>query len=242
MRRRWTLIACTLVAVAVPLAAQQPVNGSADDQRLKFQIQTFEAVLQSAVKHGADTFAQQVPPMPGVQLTSNDPEVKGFAPPTPDGGLLFVVIVPEIREMVVLSWMQQRSPGGSIGPARPNSGRVGAMTVTDSDPMSKSPVVPPPADSSPAAFDPSKADTLYTKSVVEALKDAMLDHSAGLLLKETEWLTIAAIDAVGPMPGIVNNPFGQTTYLSIKGSDLLQLRQGKITRDEARELIHLKQR
>ena len=65
----------------------------------------------------------------------------------------------------------------------------------------------------------------YSKAVANALIDAVIDNSGGLPLKENEWLTVAAIDGVAPTPGVVNNAFGHTLYISVKGVDLMQYRQ-----------------
>src|SRR4051812_32824832 len=102
------LTLCGVLAIAAPAGAQATADattvgsagaasaGSApampQPAQQKFQMQMFEMTLQAAVKHGAEIFAQEVPPMPGVQLTSEEPQVRGFAPPTEDGGLLFVVV------------------------------------------------------------------------------------------------------------------------------------------------------
>ena len=71
--------------------------------------------------------------------------------------------------------------------------------------------------------------------------DAMLDNSGPLPIKPDEWLTVAAFDGT-PSAGVVNSQFSYTTYLQIKGSDLQLLRQGKLTKEEARKLVILKQR
>jgi hypothetical protein len=82
----------------------------------------------------------------------------------------------------------------------------------------------------------------YAVAVCDALMDAMLDYSGPLPVKEEEWLTIAAIDGTGGTPGVLNSPYSYTTYLAIRGSDLVALRQGKISKSEARKLVSLKQR
>jgi len=223
---RRVLSICMALAMAAPLAAQG--TATQQEQQLKNKVQDFETMLVNAVRHGATAFAQkaanQIPP--NVQLTSDDPLAIGLVPPTPDGGMTFVVVVPPIRQFVAL-WLYQQSPRGLRN--------VGSASGALPDPMDKSPVINTEA---PAMFNP---DLEYSKAVVEALVDTMLDNSAVLPLKESEWLTVAAFDAVGPTPGAVNSPYGHTTYLSIKGEYLFQLRQGKITRDEARKLIVLKQ-
>ncbi len=233
------------LACAAPMLAQQASTSSGveQDQQLRYQLQTFEAVLQSAVKHGGDAFARQnaglIPP--GVQLTSDDPEVKGFAPPQ-GGGLMFVVVVPQIRPTVTYFLAQHDMPGGGLGlasaspsasPEPSSEPNVKATGLASADPMTKSPVIGAPG--------ATPFDVDYTISVVEALKDALLDNSGPLPIHDDEWLTVAAIDGVGVSAGVVNSPFDVTTYLSIKGSDLARLRQQKITRDDARKLILVRQ-
>ena len=232
-RTSWVLTLCAMLVVVAPLVAQ---DGAAQqeqqqEQQFKNKLQDFESMLVNAVRHGAAAFAQraadQIPP--NVQLMSEDPQAMGFAPPTPDGGLMFVVVVPPVRQIAVL--FMQQAPRRMSGP-RP----VGNASGANPDPMDKSPVV-----SGGAGADPMNMDLIYTTMVIEALKDAMLDNSTTLPLKDNEWLTVASIDGVGPTPGAVSSPYGHTTYLSIKGADLLALRQGKITRDDARKLVVLKQ-
>ena len=72
--------------------------------------------------------------------------------------------------------------------------------------------------------------------------DAMLDSPGSLPIKENEWLTVAAVSSDPSPPGLVNNSSDYTTYLQIKGADLLAYRQGKITKPEARKLVEMKQR
>ena len=100
-------------------------------------------------------------------------------------------------------------------------------------------VSPTLLDGAPAA--PLDPDAVYSKAVANALIDAVIDNSGGLPLKENEWLTVAAIDGVAPTPGVVNNLFGHTLYISVKGADLAQFRQQKISRDELRKLVNVKQ-
>jgi hypothetical protein len=82
-------------------------------------------------------------------------------------------------------------------------------------------------------------DEAYTTEVQNALVDAMLDFGNALTLEPEEWLTVAArgsdargLDAMGPSDIV-------TIQIRIKGSDLLALRSGKISRDEARKRIEI---
>jgi hypothetical protein len=239
------LIPAAIVVVSVSAAAQE-MAPTAADQQLRFQVQTFEAVLEKAVAHGAETFArlqQDLPP--GVDLTSDLPQVRGFAPPQ-GGGLFFYVVVPQIRATVNLLMTPEFRRSGRPGPAGPEptarsgSQAVGAEGALAADPMTVSPVV----DDGRCAMRarPSRGPNYeYAVAVCDALMEAMLDNSGPLPLKSDEWLTVAAFDG-SPTAGIVNSPFSYTTYLQIKGSDLQLLRQGKLTKEEARKLVVLKQR
>jgi hypothetical protein len=243
------LIPAAIAALSVGAAAQEMAPTLAD-QALRDQMQTFEAVLQKAVQHGAQAFARQEKDLPpGIELTSDDPYARGFAPPE-GGGLFFYVVVPQIRASVNLFLGPQfrRGPGADrqAGPeptARSMSQSVGAAGVPKDDPMTVSPVV----DDGRCAVRarPSRGyvtpDHSYAVAVCDALMDAMLESSAPLSVKSDEWLTVMAFDG-GPAQGLVNSPYSYTTYLQIKGSDLQLFRQGKLTKEEARKLVVLKQR
>ena len=58
---RRVLSACAVLLLAIPIDAQQAVAPDAAQQRAMYQLQTFEAILQSAVKHGADVLARKWP-------------------------------------------------------------------------------------------------------------------------------------------------------------------------------------
>src|SRR4029078_2190608 len=119
---------------------------------------------------------------------------------------------------------------------RPGGGqRVSPQTLPNADSMTVSPTIPEGA--SPG---PLNADKEYSKAVSEALIDAVIDNSGGLPLKETEWLTVAAIDGVAPTPGM-SNAFCHTLYISRKAEDLLQFPQQEISREELRKRVSVKQ-
>ena len=256
---RQALVAGSLLVLvaAVPAAAQRPAAPSSDDQQLRNQVQKFEVVLQVAVRQGGDAFARQrkdaIPP--GVQLTSEDPQVKGFAPPE-GGGLFFYVSVPSIRiginqlllQVESLAARQQQrtdrmqpAAGRGVNPGGPVSAQG---LLAPPDPMTASPVV----DEGTCAgrTKPSKGysnpDYEYAVAVCDALMDAMLDGPGPLPIKENEWLTVAAVSGDPAPPGLINTSSDYVTYLQIKGSDLLAYRQGKITKEDARRLVEMKQR
>ena len=87
--------------------------------------------------------------------------------------------------------------------------------------------------------DPNEA---YTRSVKEALVDAMIESSGPLNLGSDEWLTVAARDNVPPDPLVP----GDTTELNtvifrIKGSDLAAFRSGTLSLGEARKKVEARE-
>lgn len=241
-----------VLVAAVPAAAQGPA-ASSDDQQLRNQLQKFEVVLQLAVHQGGDAFVQQrkeaIPP--GVQLTSEDAQVKGFAPPE-GGGFFFYVSVPSIRvtinQLLLQSFAERQQRPNRQQPAAPRgvsqNGPVSAQgLLAPPDPMTASPVV----DEGTCAgrTKPSKGysnpDYEYAVAVCDALLDAMLDNPGTLPIKDNEWLTVAAVSG-DPKSELISTSPDYTTYLQIKGSDLLAYRQGKITKQEARKVVEMKQR
>ncbi len=89
-----------------------------------------------------------------------------------------------------------------------------------------------------AMMDPQVA---YTTEVTNALVDAILTYSNSLPIEHDEWLTVAArnggdrrLDAADPYQ------YG-AIQIRIKGSDVLALKAGKITRDEARKKVEIKE-
>ena len=255
MIRRESVIGSVLVfALASPVLAQSP-GPPPDDVQLRNQLQKFEVVLQAAVRQGGDAFARQqaqsIPP--GVQLTANDPQVRGFIFSPEGGGFLFAVVVPSIRPMIselLVEGRALRRPSPQEG-LRPVAGaapdrapEAAAQGVAPADPMSASPVIDDGRCASrvkPSSGNPNR-DYEYAVSVCDALMDAILDDSGALPIKEGEWLTVAAVNEDPDPPNFINSSTRYTTYLSIKASDLLAYRQGKLTKDQARKALEMKLR
>jgi hypothetical protein len=94
---------------------------------------------------------------------------------------------------------------------------------------------PPPAG---REDDPGQA---YTVAVRDALADAMLRYSQSLALGADEWLVVAARDRGEPGVG-ADDPFEATTIqLRIKGADLHAFHAGRITAEEARARVEVKE-
>ena len=129
---------------------------------------------------------------------------------------------------------------GPVGPlpsdaaaARPQT--VGAATLT-----AQTTAAPPapPVDLS-LIEDPNAA---YTREVSQAIVDAMIENSGPLPIAENEWLTVAARDNVRPdrlVPGDMSNI--SSIVFRIRGTDLAAFRAGRMTLDEARKRVEIKQ-
>ena len=86
--------------------------------------------------------------------------------------------------------------------------------------------------------DPGQA---YTVAVKDALLDAMLRYSQSLALAGDEWLVVAARDRGEAGIG-ADDPFEVTTIqLRIKGADLQAFHSGRLTLDEARKRVEVKE-
>jgi hypothetical protein len=131
----------------------------------------------------------------------------------------------------------QVNPGTTL--ARPVPDRsvatLGARTASGSIASTDDPPARSAADSIFA--DPNEA---YRTEVIQALKEAMLDHSSSLGIGPTEWLTIAARGnddrpRLAPADGS-----SRTRIIRLRGSDLAAYLARQITKDEALERIELK--
>jgi len=86
--------------------------------------------------------------------------------------------------------------------------------------------------------DPSEA---YTTAVKESLIEAMLDYSQALLVGAEESLTVAARDNNARGIGADDQGDAMTIFIRIKGADLQALYAGRITRDEARKRVEVRE-
>jgi len=227
-----------------------------------------ESILVNSVQHAAETMVgriQRVTPAMVGPMT-DIARARGFV--LPDYGVFFDVEVPGLPLSLVWSMrvMERDLDVGSsfelmrravssiadpaarrdaeqalqrieleVGlPARPAPGDRASGTVAAATVL--------PGGSQPAApgeriGDPNEA---YTAEVQTALVDAMLDYSGRIGIGPGEWLTIAARDSHGPSyPG---EPYDAVTVvLRIKGSDLADFRADRITRDEARKRVEVRE-
>ena len=130
-----------------------------------------------------------------------------------------------------------------VGPVRPlQQDAAGLRTAVPSTVSAQDvalPASPPPAVDPAVIEDPNAA---YTREVSVAIIDAMIENSGPLPVGENEWLTVAARDNIRPdrlVPGDTSNI--SSIVFRIKGSDLGAFRAGRMTLDEARKHVEVKQ-
>jgi hypothetical protein len=141
--------------------------------------------------------------------------------------------------------------GSSIPvPLSASDGAGGAMReAAPSAPPVAGPAALPPGDSAPSPVqaddespfeqfrDPSAA---YEQEVKQALVDAVLDYAGSLPLGAAEWVTVAARDAgYVAFPDAVSDMV--TVTLSVRVSDLVDFRAQRLTREQARARVILRE-
>jgi hypothetical protein len=82
----------------------------------------------------------------------------------------------------------------------------------------------------------------YTREVSVAIIDSMIENSGPLPVGDNEWLTVAARDNVRPdrlVPGDMSNI--SSIVFRIRGSDLAAFRAGRMTLEDTRKRVEVKQ-
>ena len=193
------------------------------------QVYQFERALKTAVEVGGQKLAERAKALvPEVMLTASQlPIARGVKL---RWGYHFDVQVPNIDKtsQTIFDMYRQpqssRSQGPAGNPGQPvSSNRLGGPVPAPLDPLTTL-----------EAFD---ADKEYSARVKEAIMDTMVDNSAGLTIAGDEELvlSISAMESVDSRALLIEPKM----ILTIKGTDLLELRQAKITREQAKARIQL---
>lgn len=214
-------------SASVGATATQPTptgQSRAQLDRLRADVGTFEIVLQRAIDRAVletSQWAQQA--VPNLVMSAAEPVVHGV--PVGDVSITFNVEVGSMLGVNLWQLMHQRLQPQPPDPSAGAAQRVGAQIV-----QGDSSAIPgPPVTSDDAAKQ-------YSEFVRQAVIDAILDNSGVLQLKAEQMLAVAVIPTSVTGPPSYRNS-SATLILSIKGGDLELLRQGKISRDEAKRRI-----
>ena len=183
-----------------------------DPERRREQVIAMEGLLPSAVKSGATAAAKQMMAFePNLMFTTAPASAKGFY--LDDYGVFFHVEIPGVAPN--FAWLLDNLNRSAAAPERPER-TVGSSRAAQ-------------------AFNPNAA---YVLAVQQKLIDAMLDYRIDL--RPEEWLTVAARDGEAPLyPGqIVENPI---MILRIRATDLADFYAGRISREEARGRVEVRE-
>jgi hypothetical protein len=247
-----------------PQAPDQAPRAAVSPADRRDDIRTLEAVLTFALKSGAEKLATQMRAIdPSSLFLIDTGRTRGFD--LQGYGVFFDVDVPMMKQSVLWSTrtLTQQDTRAQLqtyiatqppGPAREFAIReLNRMPLVQQGQRQAGPTqianVPEPGSVRAADFDPSTAappappadpNELYTEAVKTALIDAMLKHSLGLKLGPEEWLTVAARDAQGPLtPGQPDD--ASTIVIRIKGSDLAAFHANRLTPEEVRKRVEVKE-
>jgi hypothetical protein len=131
---------------------------------------------------------------------------------------------------------------GPVGPApvqQDASARTVASTVSAQSVAAPAPAPAAPPVDPQVVEDPNGA---YTREVSVAIIDAMIENSGPLPVGDNEWLTVAARDNIRPdrlVPGDTSNI--SSIVFRIKGSDLAAFRAGRMSIEDTRTRVEVKQ-
>jgi hypothetical protein len=234
------VVLAVAITTAVPAVAgaQTAVVSTPQEQNRIDKIFIMEGTLTSSVRLAAKQVSNEVKSLhPTATLFTGEARAKGF---TLDGyGVFFFVEIPALDLSVMLTVENfereaQRRLDAQVT-SRPQPQPVGGARQE-----SPALAVAPAANDmlkSVADDDPGQR---YRDAVKLALIDAMLDNSKNLALQPDEWLTVAAR---GSEAGLLTNEILQlrTVVLRVKGSDLADFLAGRLTQEEARQKVEVRQ-
>jgi hypothetical protein len=231
-----------------PLRAQAPAPPGSDGERRteRYRIGTMERVLENAVEHGASVTRDRLRALiPADVLLSQEARARGFR--LPGYGVFFDVLVPNLEGSLpwIYRTLDQTDLGlenalktlramveaqGSSPEGQQALKRIELQIAPYASASSRSPQTGGSGAGDPILNNPEEA---YRAEVIEALMQAMLDHSQGLGLSPGEWLTVGARRDDSPRLGIGDSP-ARTIQISVKAEDLRAFLAGQITREQAR--------
>ncbi len=251
-----TLAAGTAHAQApapAPLGAQQ----IRQLKELRYQIGQVERLLEGAVEHGATVMRDRLRVvLPADMLLTEEARARGFRL---DGyGVFFDVEVPSLEGP--LPWSFQTLDQSNLGiqsalqTLRSFVEDAGAkdQNVQQALKRVELQVTPMGVTAVSASTGASaqleervprsqeQANQSYRETITSALVDAMLEHSRGLGVGPTEWLTVAARGS-DDRPRL--NPAdseSQTWLISIRGADLMAFLGGQVSRDDAVKRVEVR--
>ena len=214
---RNAFVGVLVLAGTAPAAAQNVEKPAvAGTIQARQQISSLETALEQAVRYGTQMLDQrlQASSAANMVMLAGMTRARGFR--LEDYGVMFDVEFPSMRRSMVwsLQELQRANTGG---------GRAAAVRAAEE------PAIQPRA--------------IYQSEITDALVNALLDYKASVGVGADEWLTIAARESVVDRRFVTGgdpNDMPITVMLRLKGAALQDLREKRISRDEARARIEVR--
>jgi hypothetical protein len=260
----------SIPALAQPAAAPagEPAREAA---RLRYQIRILEGVLENAVEEGARVLGRDLREVsPGLLFFSGPARARGFRlegygvffdvdVPALHRSMIWSMRTLRQSNVDVARALQslKRYVAAVQADARTKTEieqalrlvelqvgpPPGSRAAAETRPVSESPALVAPQSIEPAVpeagpgADPAE---VYTAEVKKALVEAMIDHGSALSLGADEWLTVAARDNADRIPA---GDLAETVTITlrVKGADLAAFRTGRLTRDEIRQRVDVRE-
>jgi hypothetical protein len=231
-----------VVSLAVPVAAvaQTGIPVTPEQQRRQDEITVLEGTFTSSVGLAANKVLKDVQTStPAAMLFTGRAQAKGFL--LEGFGVFFSVEIPalDLNVMLTIEAIEKNAKLHGRGERAGTNNNLPTVNMLQDSPSRE----PQPDTTAKDVLQNMVSSDLGQKwrdGVKLALIDAMLDHSKNLELSLNEWLTIAARGSeAGLLPNEIFQP--STVILRVKGSDLADYLAGRLTKDEARRKVEVRQ-
>ena len=232
------LAVAMMMAAPAAAGAQTPIRTTVDQRQRQEKISIMEGTLTSSVGVAAQRVAKDVKSIDSTaMLFAGTARAKGFM--LEGHGVFFYVEVPTLDLSVMMTVQQFERSAQQRADAQQQQPPAGDAQQVNNNLRPDAPAQPLPTAVESLANLAAEGQK-WRATVRLALIDAMLDNSKNLELKPDEWLTIAARGSeTDLMPNEILNL--TTTVLRVKGSDLADFLAGKLTKDEARLKVEVRE-
>ena len=127
------------------------------------------------------------------------------------------------------------------GPRLPQRGSISAATAFQAPVVDQPQAQPQPQPQAQVPVD-SNPNEAWTREVKTALVEAMLGYSGPLAIGNDEWLIVAARDNLPANPLVPGDTLDFSTVIfRVKGSDLAALHSRRLTLEEARQRVEVRE-
>ena len=261
-------VALVLLSAVLGLPSLAPAQEPADPSspaaaRRRSQLIVMEGILAASVQLGATQVARDIQTAPGTYLLTGNVRARGFI--LEGYGVFFDVDIPNLNPS--LAWISQMveqdmraaalaleqlrqmvesAPDGASKQQAQSAikrieQQVTPVRMAEDPPRAGSAMTPPLGTMAAARMAEERANAHYTRTVISACLDAMIDHSKPIAmeLKPDESLTVALRSTTPPLSQEMVEVL--TLVLRVRGADLVDFFAGRITREELRGKVEVRE-